>query len=51
MTMVIDRTTELADLAILDARDVAAGPVARIHLPRRVPIGFPANWFPEPDGT
>jgi len=51
MTMVIDRTTGLADLAILDARDVASGPVARIHLPRRVPIGFHANWFPEPDGT
>jgi carotenoid cleavage dioxygenase len=39
---------ERADLAILDARDVAAGRVARVHLPRRVPIGLPANWFPEP---
>jgi carotenoid cleavage dioxygenase-like enzyme len=48
---VIDRTTEQTDLAIIDARDVAAGPVARIHLPRRVPIGFHANWFPEPTGA
>ncbi len=47
LTFVIDRTTERTDLAILDARDVAAGPVARVHLPRRVPIGFHANWFPE----
>jgi carotenoid cleavage dioxygenase len=48
LSFVIDRTTERTDLAIIDARDVAAGPVARVHLPRRVPIGFHANWFPEP---
>ena len=51
LTFVIDRTTERTDLAILDARDVAAGPVARVHLPRRVPIGFHANWFPESVST
>jgi carotenoid cleavage dioxygenase-like enzyme len=48
MTFVIDRTNDRTDLVILDARDVAAGPLARIHLPRRVPIGFHANWFPDP---
>jgi len=50
LSFVIDRTTEQTDLAIIDARDVAAGPVARVHLPRRVPIGFHANWFPETAG-
>ena len=38
---------DATDLVILDARDVAAGPVATVHLPRRLPFGFHANWFPE----
>ena len=29
-----------------DARDLAAGPVARVHLPQRVPAGFHGNWMP-----
>lgn len=41
--------TDLADnssrFSILDARDVEAGPVADIHLPRRVPFGFHGNWM------
>jgi carotenoid cleavage dioxygenase len=40
-----DRATERTDLCILDARDLSAGPVARIHLPRRVPAGFHGNWL------
>jgi carotenoid cleavage dioxygenase len=40
---------DATDLVVLDARDVAAGPVATVHLPRRVPFGFHANWFPEVD--
>ena len=36
-------------LAILDAQDVAAGPVARIHLPVKVPFGFHGLWIPEED--
>ena len=32
-------------LVVLDARDVAAGPVARVPLPRRVPHGFHAQWL------
>lgn len=35
-----------SDLVVLDARDIAAGPLATVHLPRRVPFGFHANWFP-----
>jgi carotenoid cleavage dioxygenase len=42
-----DDVRDACDVVILDARDVAAGPVATIHLPRRMPFGFHANWFPE----
>jgi carotenoid cleavage dioxygenase len=45
--MVTDRQTEQSELVVLDARDLAAGPLARVHIPRRVPLGFHANWFPE----
>ena len=47
MSIVSDRDTRASYLSILDARDVAAGPVAKVHLPRRVPIGFHANWLAE----
>ena len=33
-----------SDLAILDATDVAAGPVALAQLQTRVPYGFHGNW-------
>lgn len=45
MTFVTDGETEASELAIIDARDVAAGPVARIQMQARVPVGFHANWF------
>lgn len=37
--------TMQTDLCILDATDITAGPLARIHLPRRVPAGFHGNWL------
>ncbi|MNT27340.1 Apocarotenoid-15,15'-oxygenase [compost metagenome] len=30
----------------LDARDLAAGPVAQVSLPRRVPAGLHGSWMP-----
>ncbi len=36
--------TNTSDLIILDAQDITAGPVATIHVPRRVPFGFHGNW-------
>jgi carotenoid cleavage dioxygenase len=36
-----DRT----DVCVLDARDVEAGPIARVTMPQRIPFGFHANWF------
>ncbi len=47
LTAVCDTANDTTDLVILDARDVAAGPVARVHAPRRLPFGFHANWFPD----
>jgi 8'-apo-carotenoid 13,14-cleaving dioxygenase len=39
--------TRTADVVILHAQDLAAGPVATIHIPHRVPIGFHGNWVPD----
>lgn len=47
MSIVSDQETRKSYLSVLDARDVGAGPVARVHIPRRVPIGFHANWLAE----
>ena len=46
LNFVFDRATEASDAVILDARDVTAEPVARVHLPRRVPFGFHGSWLP-----
>ncbi len=37
---------ERSEVVILDARDVAAGPVATVQLPHRVPFGFHGSWIP-----
>jgi carotenoid cleavage dioxygenase-like enzyme len=34
-----------ADLVILAAQDFMAEPVARVHLPARIPLGFHGNWI------
>jgi carotenoid cleavage dioxygenase-like enzyme len=34
----------VSDLAVFNATDVAAGPVALVHLGHRVPDGFHGNW-------
>ncbi|WP_194835012.1 carotenoid oxygenase family protein [Nocardia sp. XZ_19_369] len=45
MTFVYDAATDSSDLTILDATDLAAAPVATIHLPQRVPFGFHGSWL------
>ncbi len=47
LTLVTDGTTGDSELVVLDARDLETGPIARVPMKRRVPIGFHANWFPE----
>jgi carotenoid cleavage dioxygenase len=46
MTYVHDRATDTTSLVVLDARDVSAGPLAKVRLPQRVPYGFHATWVP-----
>jgi carotenoid cleavage dioxygenase len=48
LNAVYDDQTDSTDLCVIDARDVEAGPVARVHVPTRIPFGFHANWFADP---
>ena len=43
-----DGTDESAEFAVLDARDLGRGYVARVKLPQRVPFGFHGNWVADP---
>jgi 8'-apo-carotenoid 13,14-cleaving dioxygenase len=45
MGLVVDGAAETTDLVILDAAAIDEEPVARIHLPHRVPPGFHGNWI------
>lgn len=44
--LVVDLPGERTELAILDALRFEEAPVARVHLPHRVPPGFHGNWLP-----
>ncbi|CAG9461377.1 unnamed protein product [Pedinophyceae sp. YPF-701] len=44
MGLVHDAETQTADLCILDAKDLAAGPVARVRLPHAVPMQLHGSW-------
>jgi carotenoid cleavage dioxygenase-like enzyme len=46
MTYVYDWARDRSDLFILDASNVADGPIARIQLPFRIPFGFHGIWVP-----
>jgi carotenoid cleavage dioxygenase len=36
-----------ADLVLLAAQDFTAEPIARVHLPIRIPLGFHGSWVPD----
>ena len=42
----IDENTGASEVQIFNAKDIAAGPVGRVTLPCRVPMGFHATWAP-----
>lgn len=44
ITLVTDSNTWRSDCLVFDAQDIAQGPVARVHMPHRVPFGFHATW-------
>ena len=46
LTFVDDRAHDRSELWIIDARAVSDGPVARVEIPQRVPLGFHACWVP-----
>ncbi|MGJ6960667.1 carotenoid oxygenase family protein [Streptosporangium sp. G11] len=47
LAYVHDPDRDAADLVILSARDFTGEPVARVHLPVRVPLGFHGSWLPD----
>ena len=47
MVLRLDNDTFTSDLAVFDAQDITADPVAVVHLPVRVPNGFHGNWVPD----
>jgi carotenoid cleavage dioxygenase len=44
LSFVYDPEKDGTELVILDARNVAAEPLARVLMPHRVPYGFHGNW-------
>lgn len=46
LSFIADEREGRSELLVIDARDIAAGPVARVLIPRRIPIGFHATWVP-----
>jgi len=46
MANVYDENRKATHLVILDAENVAAGPLAKAYLDHRVPFGFHGNWCP-----
>ena len=48
LNAVYDDAADRTDICVLDAGEVTAGPIARVHLTQRMPFGFHANWFASP---
>jgi carotenoid cleavage dioxygenase-like enzyme len=44
VTFVADANTNSSEVLILDAKTFSSGPVARVQLPQRMPVGFHALW-------
>ena len=45
LTFVYDAARDKSDLVVIDATDFGKPPVARIHMPTRVPFGFHGSWM------
>jgi carotenoid cleavage dioxygenase-like enzyme len=44
ITLVTDSKDWTSRALVFDATDITQGPVARVKMPHRIPIGFHANW-------
>lgn len=51
LSVVHDANVNRGELVVLDAADLTAAPVARVHLPSRVPFGFHGNWIDDKNIT
>ena len=49
LSFTTNENTGYSEVEVLNARDIAAGPLARVQLPVRVPAGFHATWAPGAD--
>jgi carotenoid cleavage dioxygenase len=47
MTLVFDPARGATDLVIIASQDFTGAPVATVHLPVRVPLGFHGSWAPD----
>ncbi|WP_101757951.1 carotenoid oxygenase family protein [Oceanicoccus sp. KOV_DT_Chl] len=47
VSFIYDKNTRTSDFCILDATNVSAGPIAKVKLPVRVPVGFHGVWVPD----
>lgn len=45
LSIVYDAARNGSDFVVLDAKDIAKGPIASVALPQRVPFGFHGAWF------
>jgi carotenoid cleavage dioxygenase-like enzyme len=45
ITFVWNNRTKEQQLQVFDAQDISQGPIARVHMPLRVPQGFHACWM------
>ena len=45
MSYIYDQAEDTSHLAILDAANISDAPIAKIHLPFRVPAGFHGSWI------
>ncbi|CAB3818748.1 8'-apo-carotenoid 13,14-cleaving dioxygenase [Achromobacter pulmonis] len=50
LACVYRQASDTSDVVVLDARDLAAGPLATVRLPRRIPAGFHGAWLPREAG-
>ena len=47
MSFVYDPAEDKSELVIFNANQIEHEPIARIHLPVRVPAGFHGSWIPD----
>ncbi|MFZ4122123.1 MAG: carotenoid oxygenase family protein [Caulobacterales bacterium] len=47
MTYALAADRQSTDLVVLDAQNFSRGPIARVKIPRRIPIGFHGSFFPD----